>query len=648
VADLDSESRARRSGRPGAPVDPHRLRRALWRGRFLLIGATVFGVSFGVFWAKVVMGRSYKTTALLKYEGDVDVPGIESSSSVYSLGPAAEALERRSFLSKLAEEVGFEGRLSRLGRMIQYKPDFLTSTLHISVSGRTAEESAERTHLVTKLFLQHHSERQARRIEQEIARVTKRIEGAKNEAEDARRRYNEFREKHGIADLSTEQRSLVNSAVGLRADSEFAASDIRALEARVGSLEAQLSTIPKTSVVSSSTSPERAAYNRLRQELASARASLSDDHPRVQALQQQVNELQSQIRSGGSGGGLVGNNATYLAVSKELRAAKAQLTVLKERQKGLSEMAEKAQARVESLSGIEGEASELLAEMQVNDALVVRLHATEAALEDTLEHLSSGFTVLDPGAPPEYAERNKRKPIVFAAISMLSFLLALSFVLWPEFRGLRVRTPEEVAFWGSGPVLGATPWPVDAHGLDELVAGLDDFAPEAKGSLLIIGGLPEDSALAQTLARRMNDDWFLDRPDEQTMHTSVPPEPAPLRTPPPSGPYPIGGSRKQSAVQAQPSTALALQPVKLVRREDHLRLDAWDGPFEGQALRRAARLADRIIVLVRSGAMTCFGLNAIKRRIGREDGIGYVVLGLPEDFQTLPDRAGNVAEFWES
>ena len=56
-------------------------------------------------------------------------------------------------------------------------------------------------------------------------------------------------------------------------------------------------------------------------------------------------------------------------------------------------------------------------------------------------------------------------------------------------------------------------------------------------------------------------------------------------------------------------------------------LDAWDGPFEGQALRRAARIADRVVVLVRSGEMTGLRLNAIKRRIGRQHGIGYVVLG---------------------
>jgi hypothetical protein len=86
----------------------------------------------------------------------------------------------------------------------------------------------------------------------------------------------------------------------------------------------------------------------------------------------------------------------------------------------------------------------------------------------------------------------------------------------------------------------------------------------------------------------------------------------------------------------------------LVRSEHELQLKAWDGPSEGRALQRAARLTDRVVVLVRSGAMTCLALNTMKGRIGRDRGIGYIVLALPEDLHMLPDRVGDVAKFWES
>ena len=109
----------------------------------------------------------------------------------------------------------------------------------------------------------------------------------------------------------------------------------------------------------------------------------------------------------------------------------------------------------------------------------------------------------------------------------------------------------------------------------------------------------------------------------------------------------MSGARPQSAAPSQkPSTSLALRPVQLVRRQQDLELEAWDGPFEGQALRRAARLADRVVVLVRSGAMSALAIQQIPRRIGRAQGIGYLVVALPDELQTLPDRCGKVAEFW--
>jgi uncharacterized protein involved in exopolysaccharide biosynthesis len=634
--------------RPGWPADPYRIRRALWNGRLWLIGGAVAGIVLGLFVAKVVMGNLYRSTVVLKYEGGLHLAGYEFSTG-HALEPAANALHRESVLRVIRDRRGSEGSIAAIAAQIEYEFDRRAETVMVSVYGKTPEDAADFGRLVTDVFLTYHRERHARRIEQEIEQVAERIEAAENQAREARRRYNEFRELHGISHLSTEQLSLVNSAAGLRSDSQLAESEIRALEARVASLESQLAATPKTSMVASGPSPERAAYDSLRQELVSARASLSDDHPRVQALKQQVAELQAQIRSGGSGGGTFGSNTTYAAVSRELRAAKSQLTMLKERQKGLSEMADRAQQRVESLSGIEGEASALLAEVEVNSALVSRLRANAVALEDALERPPSGFSVLDPGTVPELPVRNKLKPVVFAAFVLVIGLLSLGLVLWREFGGLRVQTPAEVAFWGGGPVLATTPWPNDPLGLDELVAGLDDLAPEARGTLLILAGTPSDAPLARDLARRMNEDWFVEGPTAAApgVSASFVEKPTPLTTPPPpSGPYPVGGAPKQAAAPARPSTALALRPVQLVRREQRIRLEAWDGPFEGQALRRAARLADRVIVLARSDGISALALSRTHRRIGRKEGVGYIVVALPGELATLPDRVGKVVEFW--
>ena len=89
-----------------------------------------------------------------------------------------------------------------------------------------------------------------------------------------------------------------------------------------------------------------------------------------------------------------------------------------------------------------------------------------------------------------------------------------------------------------------------------------------------------------------------------------------------------------------PSDALAH------RHDTEANLEAWQGPFQGQSLRRAARLAERVVVLVESGSMTFFELNGARQRLGRDGGVAYILVGLPSEFSTLPDRVGNVAGFW--
>jgi uncharacterized protein involved in exopolysaccharide biosynthesis len=617
-----------------------------------LIGAAVGGLLFGFLWAKLGMTSDYETTVVLKYEGDLNLGALGETSD--ALGPASDALMHQSVLGKIREETEFDGDLTDLAESIAYDANQRWGTLEFSVLGDTGQDASAFARVVTDVFLSYHKERQSRRIDAEIARTLKRIDAAEHQAEAARRRYNAFREQHGISNLPTEQQSMVESAAQLRADSELAVSEIRALEGRVMSLETQLANTSKTNFVSGGDSPERATYNQLRIQLARAKSSLSDDHPEVQSLQQQVDQLRAQLRSGGGSGsrsdGLVSVNTTYQGVEGQLREAKSNLAAARERQRGLAEMADRAQHRIEAFSGIEGEVSALLASVKMSENLLDDLRRTNARLADALRDPPSGFVVLDPGAIPERPIRNPMKIVVFATIPILGLAVVLLLLLRREFRGLTVQTPAEVGYWGKGPVLAATAWPDDAQGPDELVAGLDDVVPWAEGELLVIGASPAESRLARELAERVNGDWLLDEGGRSTQSPQDigPCERAPLQTPPPSGPYPVGGSASAgtSSVALVRRPSVAAEPMGLARRSDRLRLEAWEGPHEGQSLRRAARLADRVVILVRSGAVSALSLNGIQRRLGRQQGVGYIVVGVPEELLTLPDRVGDVAAFW--
>ncbi|HJL10064.1 MAG TPA: hypothetical protein RMH85_16300 [Polyangiaceae bacterium LLY-WYZ-15_(1-7)] len=72
---------------------------------------------------------------------------------------------------------------------------------------------------------------------------------------------------------------------------------------------------------------------------------------------------------------------------------------------------------------------------------------------------------------------------------------------------------------------------------------------------------------------------------------------------------------------------------------------AWNGPLEGPALRRACRLADRVVVVVRCGRPTGVELRALATRLGAPEALGFVLVGAASG-EEGPDRAGDPAAFW--
>jgi len=72
---------------------------------------------------------------------------------------------------------------------------------------------------------------------------------------------------------------------------------------------------------------------------------------------------------------------------------------------------------------------------------------------------------------------------------------------------------------------------------------------------------------------------------------------------------------------------------------------AWNGPLDGPVLRRAARLAHRVLVVVSSG-VNVLELTRVKTRLGREEGVGYALVNLEGHYTDLEDRVGDVEGFW--
>jgi hypothetical protein len=163
--------------------------------------------------------------------------------------------------------------------------------------------------------------------------------------------------------------------------------------------------------------------------------------------------------------------------------------------------------------------------------------------------------------------------------------------------------------------------------------------------------------LSRELAHRLRDDWTGTRligSSTAPLHAHA--RPVSSRPPPRKSPYP-SSTPTISAIVVPAAAAVPHGVTSIVRSADadpardtyprpKLEVHAWEGPVTGQALRRAARLADRVLVVVPVGDVSVPDLADAMNRLGRREGVGYIVVNVPLEFANRADRVGNVDSFW--
>ncbi|MBX3247184.1 MAG: hypothetical protein KF901_08390 [Myxococcales bacterium] len=613
--------------------------RCLLAARWWLLGAFIVGAAIGLPTAKFAIKRSYTATAMLRFGGLPTIEGLGApSDATQTLGGLLQGIFVEGSLREIGSRTGLEVPTYVLGTWIQAEAD-PAQVVRISATATEADEAARFANTVVQVFLERQTEAQRERIREAIGSIEERLTAAQAAVTAARTSYDTFRNRHGIADLTTEQETAIEQAAELRATRDRTASEIDALEARVEQLRRDLRSTPRTALASASVgaSAEETERGRLQAELASARSSLSDDHPRVQALRQQIAALDERIRSGQAEktrSATATASTQYMSLQAALSQSQADLEAARQRLEGLTRLAREAQQRVEQFSSIEGDASQLLAEVRVNEQLMQELQGRKARLEDALRNPDHGFQPMSEATPPELPEASKKKYIVAAAFPLGFLFIVLGVVLARELRGLKIRTAKEAAFWGRGPVVGTSTWPRVPDAIDDLVADLDDFVPTAAGKMLVVGlgeGAPE---LAMRFASRLSNDWV-----DTTVVGGSPFDEPDLRAP--SLPPDAGGYGHHHAIALAGRTHHVDQLVA-----PELQVEAWEGADSGPALRRAARLADRVCVIVPANVTSALELKDVKTRLGRTRGVGYVLIDVADEYAEQDDRVGPVEAFW--
>ncbi len=613
--------------RAGRAVDPYRVLQLLRRAKIWLVAALLVGGVVGYSVGKWLLPRRYVAVASLVYEGVPEIEGIPSVPES-ELPTLRDSVKLPTNLAAVRDHVGYEGPLDELGTLIDVEVENASNVMNVSAEAGTSDRAASLANAMVDVYVEHRASVERTRLQEYVGQVDADLESAHGDLDSARTAYDQFRTEHGITDFTVEQQQAIEAAAALRAQSDQARAEGEAQDARVRELQSAARHQQRSVVSETQTSPEAAALAQARTELAQVSSRLTDAHPRVQALRQRVATLEQEVANAHATvtDRVVTASPSYEALQGDVSSSAASRQAARQREETLGGLIHAAEDCIAHLNEFEGEANALLASVHAAEAHVETLEARKHALLDLVDSPSTGFRVVSRAVPPETPLPSKARYAAAFGTPVIAVLIVLLAFGWRELRGFKVVTAREVGYWGRGPVVGATTWPADRPAIYEFVAELDDFLPDARGSTLIVGATVDEARIATQLAGKLRDEWTLD----STVAIG-------------SQPIEARGGSTSLALRDGEADALAVRTDSAA-----LVIEPYQGPDFGPRLRRAVRLADRVIVVVPSGKYTAVELTQFRERLGRDHGVGFVVVDLPSDLSGLPDRAGDVAEFWLS
>ena len=653
--------------RPGRPIEPMRLISMLVAGRWWLLGAAVLGLTIGVLTAKFYLKQTFETTSAIRYEGLEPLDPAMTPDIHRDMPPLLDAFVRDAFLASVRDQL-FANTVPLIVVRSRYSivVDSEAGVVGVTGSGDSPQDAARFVNTVVDTFITYQRDHRAEAIQEAITALDGRVAASSDELSRSQSAYDAFRQANGVsAELSTDQTAAMAAAADLRARAALAQAALSGLEARVARLRETGTPAPAPqdpaptptgpSASSAEAQSARAALAEARQQLNAVQGRLSEDHPRYQALRRHVQDLEARVATFTSSA-----SGPSRAQQTSLREAEAQLDEHRREQAELQQLSDEAQARVNAFSEIEGEATELLADVTVKTGLLTDLRNRRARLASMLTNVDPGFRVMARAVEPEGAVDGTRgrKYKVALGVPFAFIFITVLFLALREFRKLRLLSSREVAFWANAPVIGATTWPRNIKALSDLVADLDDYVPDARGTMLVVGITDKEVALAVELAKQMGSDWSLESSFDlmSNLRQSSDDSMGNMRrslmpSNPPSNPdFENNPTNSNSELLAPPTIVQSGAPYGLftaaANPAQRLVTTAWEGDVDAPGLRRQARLADRVLVVVPSGAVTLSELRTLKARLGRTDGVGYVLVGLTKDLANYPDRCGPVDEFW--
>jgi len=577
----------------GAIVDSMRLAFGLWRFRRAIGLATLVAAGAGVVLAKTVIPAEYQAQSVLECDrcttpefGDRELSTLQ------------ESVKLPAHLEKAREKAGVDATIEALGRRVEVNSSLESRLIIVTARGKSGREAATLADVIVESLLETRATVEQDKRRSHARSLAADAEKARAAVVDARARYDRFRAENRISDLSAERQAAIQEAARLQTEAGLARAQEEAEEARAMALSRATSAEKRTTELQHvEEEPTAKRLAEVKAELDTAQARFSPDHPRVLALNAEIERLELHTAKPGEPlitTRTVGRNPQWDTARQGVLQASAEQEASAKRRATYVDLATAATEAAARLSAIEGQASELLSNLRITEHHLEMVELDLKLAEDVARDPSTGLRILSQARVPDVPIKSSRRTVVFLA-PLVGLLISVLSVLLRTLRGARVFTAVELAYWGRAPVLGTAP-PLGAeeawnHFVGDLVVPLR----YSHGKTALLG----TSAIEAEHARILSD----------SLSTR-------LREEEPS------------------SEARALM---FVADNDTI-----------HAARRAVREADRAILLVASGVHSAFELRALVNRMGGPGRIAFVLVDIAPDLAAFTDSVGDANAFWRA
>lgn len=579
----------------GLPVDFMRLAIAFKQRRWGIAGATIIGAVAGVGTAKTLVPQVFEARSIIECERCAG-----SDSADRELVTLQECVKLPHHLEIARQKLGLDTTLERIGRDVDVSASIESRLIQVTGRAHNADTAAALANVIVDAFLESRLQVERDKLEGRVGLLEKDAERARKAIIVTREQFNQFRNDNNIADLPIERQGAIQEAARLRSAAAMARAEEQAEQARIRALERASTKEPSTTILQQVEHlPVAKRLSETKTNLTSARAQFSADHPRVLALAAEVEMLERKLAASNEAVTIervVGRNPQWESAQHGIVGATADHEAAITRESTYEKLAQNAARAAARLTSMEGQASELLSNLQNAERHLAALEADKKIAEDAAHAASTGVRILAPARPPSTPVKSSRRIAAVLGPAIGCILAALGAILY-ELRGFRIRTAEELAFWGQGPVLASSRWPTSADTLDNLACDIAGPLRETKGKTLLIGAGPNEIAVVEDFARAIREEMSRQNGAEE-----------------------FGASAIETPTQQ-------------------------DDP---SVLRRAARTADRVVICVSAGRHSAFALRAFMNKMAFSRAVGFILVDLHEDHIALPDLIGDGRRFWNA